>query len=108
MNGERTENERRTNGERTENDTGNIPLELLGRLRYVFIVDDFQKLIIVNFETFLLDNSLYKKLQKPSAYKDFTAEYRTFSDVLFENYLIAITLESGKSDAKKIKTKLNS
>ena len=96
------------NGERTENDTGNIPLELLGRLRYVFIVDDFQKLIIVNFETFLLDNSLYKKLQKPSAYKDFTAEYRTFSDVLFENYLIAITLESGKSDAKKIKTKLNS
>ena len=43
MNGERTENERRTNGERTENDTGNIPSEVLGRLRYVFIVDDFSE-----------------------------------------------------------------
>ena len=42
-NGARTEDERRTNGERTENDTGNIPSEVLGRLRYVFIVDDFSE-----------------------------------------------------------------
>ena len=41
MNGERTENERRTNGERTENDAENIPSELLGGLQKSFIVNIF-------------------------------------------------------------------
>ena len=83
MNGERTENERRTIREIYHRkywaDCDTFSLLMI-----------FQKLIIVNFETFLLDNSLYKKPQKTSAYKDFTAECRTFSDVFFENYLIAI------------------
>ena len=95
MNGERTENKRRTNGERTENERRTIR-EIYHRKYWAdcdtfSLLMIFQKLIIVNFETFLLDNSLYKKLQKPSAYKDFTAECRTFSDVLFENYFITIT-----------------
>ena len=47
-NGERTEDQRRMNGERTENDRepngercGNIPSELLGGLQYCFIVNIF-------------------------------------------------------------------
>ncbi len=94
-NGARTEDERRTNGERTELERRTIR-EIYHRNYWAdcdtfSLLMIFQKLIIVNFETFLLDNSLYKKLQKPSAYKDFTAECRTFSDVLFENYFITIT-----------------
>ena len=41
MNGARTELERSLNGARTENDTENIPSELLGGLRYSFIVNNF-------------------------------------------------------------------
>ena len=51
----------------------------------------FQELIQVDFGTFLLDDGLYNTLQKPSAYKDFTAECRTFSDVLLENYFVITT-----------------
>ena len=50
MNGERTENERRTNGEQNEKK----PSELWVELRYGLIVNDFQELIKVYFGVFLL------------------------------------------------------
>ena len=96
MNGERTENERRTNGERTENERRTIR-ETYRRICWldcdiVSLLMIFQELIKVDFETFLLGDGLYNNtLQKPSAYKDFTAECRTFSDVLLENNFVVIT-----------------
>ena len=54
----------------------------------------FLELIKVDFGTFLLDDDLHNTRQKPSAYKDFTAECRTLSDVLFENHFVAYTHNS--------------
>jgi len=53
-------------------------------------------LIKVILGTFLLDNSPYNTLQKHSAYKDFTAECRTKSGVLFEKHFVATTWESNR------------
>ena len=96
LNGESTEDERRTNGERTENERRTIR-ETYRRICWldcdiVSLLMIFQELIKVDFETFLLGDGLYNNtLQKPSAYKDFTAECRTFSDVLLENNFVVIT-----------------
>ena len=84
MNGARTENERRTIREIYRRicwldcDIGSLSMI-------------FQELIKVDFETFLLGDDLYNTLQKPSAYKDFTAECRTLSDVLLGNIFATIT-----------------
>ena len=94
----RTELERRTNGERTENERRMI-LKIYHQNCWldcdtVSLLMIFLELIKVDFGTFLLDDDLHNTRQKPSAYKYFTAECRTLSDVLFENHFVAYTHNS--------------
>ena len=85
----RTRAERRTNGERKiyrrncwlDCDTVSMLMISMG-------------LIKVDFGMFLLDDDLHNTRQEPSAYKYFTAECRTLSDVLFENHFVAYTHNS--------------
>ena len=63
MNGERTENERRTNGERTENDTQKHRRNCWLNCDTVSLLMIFQEFIKVDFGTFLLDDGLYNTLQ---------------------------------------------
>ena len=96
MNGARTEDERESIENRTKDERRTIRKiyrrNCWADCEAVSLLMIFQELIKVDFETFLLGDGLYNNtLQKPSAYKDFTAECRTFSDVLLENKFVVIT-----------------
>ena len=105
-NGGWTEDERRLNGARTEVERKIYHRNCWLNCDTVSVLMIFQELIKVDLGTFLLDDGLYNTLQKPSAYKDFTAECRTFSDVLLENHFVITTWESGRIWRRKKKLKL--
>mgnify|MGYP004580202141 CR=1 FL=1 len=90
----RTRTEREPNENRTKDDTENIPSELLVGLLYSFIVNDFSGVNKSRFWDVSFWWRPHNTLQEPSAYKYFTAEYRTLSDVLFENHFVAYTHNS--------------